>query len=485
MSGTLNSQDQQFITSTSQDNISEPTDGRLAEAQAGSLAVSIYGGQLVADHGFVSIQTSLAAAQSGAVLATAPDPMQAQQTAQLQGLTGAAFDQQYLSDETQSNQTSIIDGQQELVSGQNAAVQQLNSLLLPFQEVHTSQAQLLQLSANIVTAQPTASGGLPFGPAQALSGQDVAYVNQVAQSGNAEIQLGQLAEQQTSNEAVGVFGRWMALDHSVLNSVVASTVSSDGITPPTSLDPSGAAAVTTLQNLTGTAFDQQYLATEVQSHVQTIYNTETEINQGSDPALVAEANAALPLFQAHLASAITIGLASSLGATDAQAAPTTALGHSIATIGNEGAQAVVAVTHALTLPQNGPLDSAVMSFLSQPHGGGLASTPAGSSPFGVGMSDAALTQTAVDVTAGAQALISIANELTQPQNQGLGNAILGTLSQPQFQGLNGAVAGFLSNPTGATGVEALAAIGSSGGGLISALQHAATPNAAPAAFHIG
>ena len=101
MSGTLNSQDQQFVTSTAQDNISEPTDGRLAEAQSGSLAVSIYGGQLVADHGYVSIQTSLAAAQSGAVVTTAPSAMQAQQTAQLQGLTGSAFDQQYLSNEVQ------------------------------------------------------------------------------------------------------------------------------------------------------------------------------------------------------------------------------------------------------------------------------------------------------------------------------------------------------------------------------------------------
>ena len=278
-----------------------------------------------------------------------------------------------------------------------------------------------------------------------LSGQDLAYVNQVAQSGNAEIQLGQLAEQQTANEAVGVFGRWMSLDHSVLNAAVATAVSPDGITTPTSLSASGAAAVTTLQNLTGTAFEQQYLANEVQSHVQTIFNTETEINQGSDPALVGEANAALPLFQAHLASAITIGLASSLGAADAQAAPTTILGQSIASIGNESAQAIVAVTHALTAPQNGALDNAVMSFLSQPPAGAAATGP---NPFSPGTSDAALAQTAACVTAGAQVLISIANELTAPQGQGLGNAILGVLAQPQYLGLEGAVAGFLSNPTG-------------------------------------
>ena len=480
MSGTSNSQDQQFVTSTSQDNISEPTDGMLAEAQSGSLAVSTFGGQLVADHGFISIQTGLAAAASGAVVTTAPSAMQAQQTAQLQGLTGPAFDGQYLQNEVQGNETSVINGQQELISGQNAAVQQLNSILVPFQEVHTSQAQLLQLGANVVTAQSTSGGGVPFGPAGALSAEDLAYVSQVSQSSNGEIQLGQLAEQQTSNEAVGVFGRWMSLDHSVLNAVVASTVSPDGITPPTALSASGEAAVTTLQNLTGTAFDQQYLATEVQSHVQTIYNTEAEINGGSDPGLVAEANAAVPLFQAHLASAITIGLASSLGATDAQAAPTTTLGQSIATIGNEAAQTVVSIAHALTMPANGALNGAVMGFLSQAPG----NVAAASNPFAAGTADATLAQTAANVTAGANALQSIANDLTLPQGQGLGSAILGVLSQPQYQGVGAALAGFLSNPTAATSVGALAALGG-GGALIGALQHVDTPAAVPAGARVG
>ena len=477
MSGTLSSQDQQFITSTSQDNISEITDGQLAQARSGSLAVSIFGGQLVADHGFITMQTQIARDRSGAVLASAPNPMQAQQTAQLQGLTGGAFDQQYLADEVQGNQASVIDDQQELTSGQSPYEEELASLALPFQEVHTSQAQLLQVSANAITPQPMTSSGLPLVPDQPPTAVDRAYINQVSQSGNDEIQLGQLAEQQTANEAVGVFGRWMVLDHAALSPLLAQVGSSFGIVPPTTLDASGMAAVTTLQDLTGTAFDQQYLADEVQRHIQTIYSTEMEINQGSDRALVAEANEALPLFQAHLAAAVDIGFASSLGATDAQAAPTTILGRSIATIGGESAQAIVAITSALSLPQNGTLNAAVMGFLSQPQSG----TPTGAIPFGT--SDATLAQAAAGVTAGAQVLISIANELTLPQNQGLGDAVLGVLSQPQYSRLESAVAGFLQNPTGTTGVEALAAIGSGGGALISALQHATMPAVTSALIH--
>ena len=93
VSGTLNSQDQQFITTTSQDNLSEITDGRLAEQQSGNLATALYGRQLVADHAFVAQQTYAAALQSGATVATSPDTMQQAQTTQLQTLSGAAFDQ--------------------------------------------------------------------------------------------------------------------------------------------------------------------------------------------------------------------------------------------------------------------------------------------------------------------------------------------------------------------------------------------------------
>lgn len=106
----------------------------------------------------------------------------------------------------------------------------------------------------------------------------------------------------------------------------------------------------------------------------------------------------------------------------------------------------------------------VMSFLSQPQ----SAVPAMGSPSGSGMSDATPAQAS---------LSSIVHELTLPQNQGLGSAILGVLSQPQHQGVESAMAGFLPNQTGATGGEALAAI--DGG----ALHHATTAATAPMMLH--
>lgn len=143
------------------------------------------------------------------------------------------------------------------------------------------------------------------------------------------------------------------------------------------------------------------------------------------------------------------------------------------------AHPAAAVTGALTLPQNGALGGAVMRFLSQPQGAASAE----GNPFGSGTSGARLAQAAAGVAAGARAIISTAHELTLPQNQGLGSAILGVLSQPHSPGVGNSMAGLLSNTTGATGVEALAAIGSSGGALIGAFGHATMAAVTPVTLH--
>lgn len=354
MSGTLNDQDQSFITTTSQDNLSEISDGRLAVQNSGNLAVAIYGRQLVADHAFIVQQTYAAALQSGATVDTSPNAMQQSQTAQLQTLSGAAFDQQYLSNEAQSNAQSVMDGQTEAASGQSPAVEQFNSLLVPFQAQHLLQAQLLQASAMGTTppasTQPTGSPGLALAPNGPLNAQDQTFIQQQASDNAAEIQAGQLAETQSGDQAVSVYGRWLVLDHSVLSASLLPLAQAEGVTPMTTPDAQQAAMNATLQGLTGSAFDMQYLQDEVQSNIQGIGYLEQEIYNGADPALVALAQAALPLQEQHLAGAVQANVALLLGANDQTGAPSTPAGQIAAAIGNFTAQAVVAAAEQLASP---------------------------------------------------------------------------------------------------------------------------------------
>lgn len=359
MSGTLSSQDQDFITTTSQDNLSEITDGRLAEQQSGSLATALYGRQLVADHTFITQQTYAAALQSGATVATAPDETQQAQTAQLQMLTGTAFDQQYLSNEIEGNAQSTADGQTEAASGQDSAVQQFNALLVPFQAQHLLQAQLLQAAETggvpPDSTQPTGSPGLALAPNGSLNAQDQSFIQQQASDNAAEIQAGQLAETQGGSQAVGVYGRWLVLDHTVLNAALTPIAETGGIALTDTPDDQQAATNATLQGLTGSAFDLQYLSDEQQSNVQGIGALVQEIYNGSDPALVALAQAALPLQEQHLAGAVQAGIALSLGANDQTAAPSTLAGQIAAAIGNYTAAAVTAAAQQLAAPSGSDL----------------------------------------------------------------------------------------------------------------------------------
>lgn len=100
--------------------------------------------------------------------------------------------------------------------------------------------------------------------------------------------------------------------------------------------------------------------------------------------------------------------------------------------------------------QTGHAAQPAMSFLSHPQA-------AAGSPLGLGMSDATLAQAVTKITAGTQALGSIAHAMTLPQNYDLGRSMLGVLS----------------NPPGLTPVEVRATIGSG------ALQHLTTPAVIP------
>jgi predicted outer membrane protein len=327
--------------------------------------------------------------------------MQQAQTQQLQTLTEPAFDQQYLSNEAQSNAQSISDGQQEASSGQNAAVLQLNSLLVPFQEQHLLQAQILQASETGGTppasTQPTGSPGLLLAPNGALNAQDQTFIQEQASDNAAEIQAGQLAETQGQDPAVSVYGRWLVLDHTMLNAGLQQVAQAEGVTPSSTPDAQQAAQNAQLQGMTGSVFDMQYLLNETQGNIQGVGYLEQEIYNGADPALVALAQAALPLQEQHLAAAVQADVALTLGANDQSAAPGTAVGQLAAAIGNYTAQAVVAAAQALASPSNNGFVSASSSssalFPSVP-GSGASSLGALTAPgpsTGVSTAGAMLT----------------------------------------------------------------------------------------------
>jgi putative membrane protein len=133
-----------------------------------------------------------------------------------------------------------------------------------------------------------------------LSSMDRSFVNKAAAGGLAEVQLGQLAQQKGSSQAVKDFGQRMVTDHSAANDKLKAIASSKGISLPTSLDAKDQALYDKLSGLSGTSFDKAYMQAMVKDHKMDIAEFQKESNAGKDQDIRSFASSTLPTLQTHL-----------------------------------------------------------------------------------------------------------------------------------------------------------------------------------------
>jgi putative membrane protein len=126
------------------------------------------------------------------------------------------------------------------------------------------------------------------------------FVNKAAQGGMAEVQLGQLAGQKGSSQAVKDFGQRMVTDHSQANDKLKGIASSKGIAIPTSLDAKDQALYDRLSGLSGPAFDKAYMRAMLKDHKTDIAEFQKESNSGHDQDIRSFASSTLPTLQEHL-----------------------------------------------------------------------------------------------------------------------------------------------------------------------------------------
>lgn len=129
---------------------------------------------------------------------------------------------------------------------------------------------------------------------------DQTFVTKAAQGGMAEVQLGQLAKDHASSQAVKDFGQHMIDDHSKANDELKSLASQKSVTLPTDLDAKDKAVYDRLSKLNGAAFDKAYMRDMVSDHKKDIAEFQKEANSGKDPDVKAWASKTLPTLQSHL-----------------------------------------------------------------------------------------------------------------------------------------------------------------------------------------
>jgi putative membrane protein len=138
------------------------------------------------------------------------------------------------------------------------------------------------------------------GGGSAIKSSDRTFVTNAAMGGMAEVELGNLAKEKASSDAVKQFGQRMVTDHTKANDQLKQVAASKNITLPTSLDAKHQAMKDRLSKLSGAEFDRAYMKDMVADHEKDVKEFQKESQSGSDPEIKNFASQTLPTLQEHL-----------------------------------------------------------------------------------------------------------------------------------------------------------------------------------------
>jgi putative membrane protein len=139
-----------------------------------------------------------------------------------------------------------------------------------------------------------------------LTAADRKFVTEALQGGMAEVELGKLASERASNDAVKQFGQRMADDHGKAGDELKKIAQDKGMSPPMEMDAKHKKLHDRLAKLSGAEFDRAYMDEMVKDHRTDVKNFQREASGAKDPDVKAFAAKTLPTLQEHLKQAESV-----------------------------------------------------------------------------------------------------------------------------------------------------------------------------------
>ena len=133
-----------------------------------------------------------------------------------------------------------------------------------------------------------------------LSRSDRKFVEEAAQGGMAEVELGKLAQQHAASDQVKQFGSKMAADHQKANEQLKKIAAAKGINLPADMSSSDRREFDKLSKKTGADFDHEYMKEMVSDHKKDVKDFESAAKKADDPDIKSFASSTLPTLQQHL-----------------------------------------------------------------------------------------------------------------------------------------------------------------------------------------
>jgi putative membrane protein len=135
---------------------------------------------------------------------------------------------------------------------------------------------------------------------------DQTFLKEAAEGGLAEVELGQLAVEKSSNEDVKRFAQRMVEDHGKANEDLKQLATQKGVSLPSEPTAKQKAKKEQLSKLSGNEFDKAYMSDMLKDHKAYIAAFEKESDSGNDSDIKRFASQALPTLRAHLKQAESV-----------------------------------------------------------------------------------------------------------------------------------------------------------------------------------
>jgi len=253
------------------------------------------------------------------------------EVSRLEKLSGAQFDQQYMTSMIQHHQQDISTLQSQSQAAKSGEARQMITASLPVLQQHLSMATQVggQVGANggvAVATQPyrnptttgtttsptTQNPPVSTQPGQVTTAQgdisaDMGFVREAASGNLMEIQLGQLAQNKAQNPAVKQFAQRMVADHNNLQNQLTSVASTGGQSFTPTMDSRHQSQINRLQGLSGAEFDRNYMSLMIRAHQRDVNNFQSQSQSANSAQVRTLATNSLPVLQQHLSLAQQVG----------------------------------------------------------------------------------------------------------------------------------------------------------------------------------
>lgn len=133
--------DQKFAMEAARGGMAEVELGRLAQQKASNADVKQFAQRMVDDHSKANDQLKAAAEKAGITLPTDAGPKHQAMMSRLQGLSGDAFDREYMKHMVQDHKKDVSEFQKQANSGSESNLKEFAQSTLPTLQEHLRMAQ--------------------------------------------------------------------------------------------------------------------------------------------------------------------------------------------------------------------------------------------------------------------------------------------------------------------------------------------------------